>query len=52
MKRPGQEWSTYAAGRVSAERENTSLYLEGRHQGGSGFGAPETQVSMGVRMTF
>lgn len=52
IKVPGETWSTYAAGRLSADRGDTSLYLEGRHQGGTAFGAPETQVSVGLRMTF
>lgn len=53
MKRPGErQWNSYAAGRVTAERRSTSIYVEGRHQGGPSFGAPQTQVSMGVQVKF
>ncbi len=52
LKLPGQDWSTYAAGRVTAEKANAALFTEINHQAGPGFNRPETSLKFGAQFRF
>lgn len=52
VKLPGQEWSTYAAGRVTAEKDNAALFTEINHQAGPGFSRPDTSIKFGAQFRF
>ncbi|HEY9856629.1 MAG TPA: hypothetical protein V6D05_12880 [Stenomitos sp.] len=52
VKLPGQDWSTYAAGRVTAEKDNAALFAEINHQAGPGFAQPDTTLKFGAQFRF
>jgi hypothetical protein len=52
LKQPGESWAPYAAGRVTAEKENSALFLEARQSMPMGGRSPETQVMAGLQFRF
>lgn len=52
VKLPGQDWSTYAAGRVTAEKDNAALFAEVDHRAGPGFSRPDTTLKFGAQFRF
>lgn len=52
LKLPGQDWSTYAAGRITAEKDNAALFTEINHQAGPGFSHPDTSIKFGGQFRF
>lgn len=52
LKMPGQDWNTYAAGRIVGEKENSSFFLGVQHQQGPMFSRPETSINAGFQIRF
>lgn len=52
LKLPGQDWNTYATGRVTAEKANAALFAEIEHKAGPGFSQPDTALKFGAQFRF
>lgn len=52
VKLPGQDWNTYAAGRVTAEKDNAALFAEIDHKAGPGFSQPDASLKFGAQFRF
>jgi hypothetical protein len=52
MKAPGQDWNTFASGRIVGEKENASFFVGLEHQQGPVFDQPQTRVNAGVQIRF
>lgn len=52
VKQPGQDWNTYASGRIVGEKENASFFVGVQHQQGPRVSHPQTSVNAGLQFRF
>lgn len=52
VKQPGQDWNTYASGRIVGEKENASFFVGVQHQQGPMVSRPQTSVNAGLQFRF
>lgn len=52
LKMPGQDWRGYAAGRVTAEKDNAALFVQVDQGMGQGFGRAGAGVTFGAQLRF